>query len=101
MITGSVLGLTVYSWQKIVREDGSRVTLEHQKSLKEELISSYRVVMANQWIVFFFPMSWAVNFYFIYQGNQYNGAVFTGESYFLARAFPINSFHILGGVPQA
>ncbi|EXJ82918.1 hypothetical protein A1O3_06734 [Capronia epimyces CBS 606.96] len=77
MICGSVIGLTLYPWQKMVREDGSRVTLGDHKTLKQELVSSYRVVMAHRWIVFFFPMSWAVNFYFIYQGNQYNGAVFT------------------------
>ncbi|KKY25268.1 hypothetical protein UCRPC4_g01907 [Phaeomoniella chlamydospora] len=77
MLCGAFLGLAMYPWQRIVREDGSRVMLERQKTFKEELISSYQVCRKNPWILFFWPMCWAVNYYVVYQNNDFNGIVFT------------------------
>lgn len=79
MLFGSFLGLAVYPWQKIVREDGSRVMLETKvkKTLKEEFGDSWAVCRKNWWIVFFWPMAWAVNYYAIYQSNDFNGVFFT------------------------
>lgn len=76
-VCGAFLGLAVCPWHKIVREDGSRVTLEHQKTFKEELVSTYLVCRRNPWILFFWPMCWAVNYYTVYQSNDYNGVVFS------------------------
>ena len=77
MLCGSFLGLCLYPWHKMVREDGSRVTLPHNKSLWQELIASYHVFRSHLWIIFFWPLCWAVNYYVIYQSNYYNGVVFT------------------------
>ncbi|KAJ4377629.1 hypothetical protein N0V83_000456 [Neocucurbitaria cava] len=78
MLTGTVLGLALYPWQKIIREDGSRVMLEvNKKTFREELVISVRVCKSHWWIIFFWPMCWAVNYYNIYQSNDFNGVYFT------------------------
>ncbi|TLD37668.1 putative duf895 domain membrane protein [Venturia nashicola] len=96
MLFGSFLGLAVYPWQKIVREDGSRVMLEikqkEKKSLKQEFTDSLLVCRKNWWIIFFWPMAWAVNYYNIYQSNDFNGV------YFTVRGRALNTF--LSGAVQ-
>jgi hypothetical protein len=92
MLLGACLGAAMYPWHKIVREDGSRVTLERQKSFMEEVRLSGQVISRNWWIVFFFPMCWAVNFFGVYQNNDFNGIVFT------VRGRALNAF--LSGVAQ-
>ncbi|KAF2096215.1 hypothetical protein NA57DRAFT_43602 [Rhizodiscina lignyota] len=78
MLIGSCLGLVLYPWQKIIREDGSRVMLEvNKKTFLEELVTSWEVCKRNWWILFFWPMCWAVNYYNIYQSNDFNGVYFT------------------------
>lgn len=78
MLIGSFLGMAMYPWEKIIREDGSRVILKtEKKTFKEELVGSWQVCKRNWWIVFFFPMCWAVNYYNIYQSNDFNGIFFT------------------------
>jgi MFS family permease len=77
MLIGSGLGLCLYPWQKMVREDGSRVTLPRHKNFWDELIASYHVFRKNLWILYFWPMCWAVNYYTIYQSNYFNGVVFS------------------------
>ncbi|EXJ90279.1 hypothetical protein A1O1_03378 [Capronia coronata CBS 617.96] len=92
MLCGAFLGLAMYPWHKIIREDGSLVTLEHKKTFMEELVSSYHVCRRNWWIVFFWPYCWAINYYTVYQNNDFNGIVFT------VRGRALNTF--LSGVVQ-
>ena len=93
MICGAFLGLSVYPWHKIVREDGSRIMrLQDQKSFKEEFISSYEVCRRNWWILFFWPFCWAINYYTVYQNNDFNGI------YFTVRGRSLNTF--LSGIVQ-
>ncbi|KAF7189746.1 UNC93-like protein [Pseudocercospora fuligena] len=111
MLFGAFLGLCLYPWYFIVREDGTRVLLlQDQKTFKEEMISSYQVCKRNWWIIFFCPMCWAVNYYVvciilnrwyhswnsdaqqIYQNNDFNGV------YFTVRGRALNTF--LSGAVQ-
>ncbi|KAL6819998.1 major facilitator superfamily domain-containing protein [Trichoderma camerunense] len=93
MLIGSLLGMAMYPWQKIIREDGSRVMLEtNNKTFKEELATSWHVCKRNWWIIFFWPMCWAVNYYNIYQSNDFNGV------YFTVRGRALNTF--ISGVVQ-
>ena len=92
MLIGAALGLMMYPWHKLVREDGTRVTLERQKTFMEEVQISGRVISTNWWIVFFAPMCWAVNYFGVYQNNDFNGVVFT------VRGRALNAF--LSGVTQ-
>jgi hypothetical protein len=63
MLVESFLGLALYPWHKMVREDGSRVTLEKTKSFVEELVSSWMVFKTHPCILFFWPWCWAINYY--------------------------------------
>lgn len=92
MLCGTALSLAMYPWEKIIREDGSRVTLARQKTFFEELHLSGQVLRRNWYVVFFAPMCWAVNFFVVYQNNDFNGVVFT------VRGRSLNAF--LSGIAQ-
>lgn len=92
MLAGTLLSLALYPWHKIIREDGSRVTLQRQKTFLEELKLSAQVLRRNWWVIFFAPMCWAVNFFVVYQNNDFNGVVFT------VRGRALNTF--LSGITQ-
>ena len=79
MIIGSFFGLILYPWERMVREDGTRVLASGSQSttLEEELVSSWQVVKTQIWIALFWPYCWAVNYYLVYQNNQYNSPTFT------------------------
>jgi len=49
----AALALVLYPWQKMVREDGSRVLIERYLSFVQELASSWHVFKNNLWILFF------------------------------------------------
>lgn len=96
MLCGAFLGLAMYPWQRIVREDGSLVMVEiskeKKKTLKGEFVASVQVCRRNWWIVFFMPMCWAVNYWVVYQNNDFNGIHFT------VRGRALNTF--ISGVGQ-
>ena len=92
MLCGAFLGLAMYPWHKIVREDGSLVMMKRRKTFREELATSAAVCRRNWWIIFFWPMCWAVNYYVVYQNNDFNGI------YFTVRGRALNTF--LSGVVQ-
>ncbi|KAF2258950.1 hypothetical protein CC78DRAFT_476789, partial [Lojkania enalia] len=52
-------------------------TIQHQRTFLEELKSSGQVLWRNWWVVFSAPMCWVVNFFVVYQNNDFNGVVFT------------------------
>ena len=50
----------------------------NRKSFREELVTSWDVCKRNTGgLYFFWPMCWAVNYYNIYQSNDFNGVYFT------------------------
>lgn len=66
MLGGAGLGLGLCDWERIVREDGTRVEVRgRRRGFGEELRSSWRVCRRNWWIGFFCPMCWAVNYYVV------------------------------------
>lgn len=78
ILIGTALSLVLYPWQKLVREDGSAVMVKAEApSFARELKNSWLVIKRNPWILFFWPWCWAVNYYNIYQSNDFNGLVFT------------------------
>ncbi|KAK9776468.1 putative DUF895 domain membrane protein [Seiridium cardinale] len=55
-VLGAFLGLAMYPWHKTIREDGSLVMIKHQKTFKQELVSSVDVCRRNPWVMFFCSM---------------------------------------------
>jgi MFS family permease len=77
ILFGAFLSLVLYPWQKMVREDGSKVLVERHQSFFQELQSSWQVFKTHTWIILFWPWCWAINYYNVYQSNNFNGVVFT------------------------
>ncbi|KAJ5583347.1 hypothetical protein N7535_001967 [Penicillium sp. DV-2018c] len=76
MFAGAVLGLGLCDADKVVRSDGSRVILMKQPSWKTEIIGLYQTLRDEPWIILLFPMFWSSNWFYTYQQNSINGAVF-------------------------
>ena len=55
---GTALGLALYPWERMVREDGTRVSLGRRQSFKEEIMVSLRVFKTHKWIVLLVPFFW-------------------------------------------
>ncbi|KAF9233318.1 major facilitator superfamily domain-containing protein [Melanogaster broomeanus] len=71
---------------KIIRTDGTKVVQFRHPSWKAEFISLFVALKTDPWIVLLFPMFFASNYFFTWQFNDYNGAIFT------TRARGLNNF---------
>ncbi|KAG2127551.1 MFS general substrate transporter [Suillus bovinus] len=61
---------------KMIRTDGTRVTPIRYPSWKTEFISLFVALKTDPWIVLLFPMFFASNYFYTWQFNDYNGALF-------------------------
>jgi hypothetical protein len=77
VLFGAALALVLYPWQMVVHEDGSRDLVEQHLAFYRELASSWHAFKNNLWILFFKWWCWAINYYTVYQNNNFNGEVFT------------------------
>ncbi|KAN0087960.1 Major facilitator superfamily domain containing protein [Tylopilus felleus] len=71
---------------KIIRTDGTKVVRTAQPSWKTEFISLFVALKEDPWILLLFPMFFASNYFYTWQFNDYNGAIFT------IRARGLNNF---------
>ncbi|KAF8845640.1 MFS general substrate transporter [Paxillus ammoniavirescens] len=79
---------------KIIRTDGTKVTLPRHPSWKTEFYNLYAALINDPWIVLLFPMFFASNYFYTWQQNDYNAALFNirarslnGFLYWLAQIF--------------
>ncbi|KIJ70444.1 hypothetical protein HYDPIDRAFT_105168 [Hydnomerulius pinastri MD-312] len=61
---------------KIIRTDGTKVVLPSHPSWKHEFYSLYAALMADPSILLLFPMFFASNYFYTWQQNDYNAALF-------------------------
>ncbi|KAK1754380.1 major facilitator superfamily domain-containing protein [Echria macrotheca] len=76
MLIGAVLALTLVNANKVIRDDGSKVILMKNPSWKTEIMGLFETLIQNPWVVLLFPMFFASNTFYTYQGNDFNGAHF-------------------------
>ncbi|KAL6885520.1 hypothetical protein ACP4OV_010299 [Aristida adscensionis] len=76
MLAGAALTLLVLPARKIVRDDGSRVTLVTLSSPATEAAETLRLFANWRMLLLLIP-SWASNFFYTYQFNHVNGGLFT------------------------
>ncbi|KAF8138152.1 major facilitator superfamily domain-containing protein [Boletus edulis] len=62
--------------QKIIRTDGTKVTLPRQPSWKTEFYSLYVALKTDPMVILLFPMFVASNYFYTWQQNDYNAALF-------------------------
>ncbi len=72
MALGAVLALFLANANSIQREDGSHVILMKNPSWKSEIIGLAETLIQSPWIILLFPMFFASNTFYTYQGNAMN-----------------------------
>jgi len=94
MLLGAFLAWGLLNVQKIVRKDGSRVIAVQHPSWKTEFLGLWEVLRSEPWIVGLFPMFLAANWFYSYQFNDVNFALFNvrtrslnGLLYWLSQIF--------------
>ncbi|KAF9246914.1 major facilitator superfamily domain-containing protein [Melanogaster broomeanus] len=85
-LIGVVLAPLMADPAKIIRTDGTKVNLQKHPSWKTEFYSLYVAFKTDPWIVLLFPMFYASNYFYTWQQNDYNAALFD------IRARSLNAF---------
>lgn len=75
-VLGTALTWTLADARKVVREDGSRIILAKNPSWQTELLWLCKTFRTDTYIVLFFPMFFASNWFYTYIFNDVNGAEF-------------------------
>ncbi|KAL4574716.1 hypothetical protein LXL04_021552 [Taraxacum kok-saghyz] len=76
MTIGTILSLTILHPSKVIRNDGSRCTNITYSSVVTESIAIGKL-FTNWKMLLIIPAAWASNFFYSYQFNNVNGALFT------------------------
>ncbi|KAL4802877.1 major facilitator superfamily domain-containing protein [Aspergillus unguis] len=85
MVVGFILAWGLADSKYIVRSDGTRVITIKNPTWKSELLGLYETLQTDWYIVAFFPMFLASNWFYGYHFNAINGA------YFRVRTRALNS----------
>ncbi|KAA1470945.1 MFS general substrate transporter [Dentipellis sp. KUC8613] len=75
-IIGVSIPLLMVDPSKMIRVDGTRVTPPRQPTWKTELYGLYIALKTDPLIVLLFPMFFASNWFYTWQFNEFNGALF-------------------------
>ncbi|KAG5339735.1 UN protein [Termitomyces sp. T112] len=73
---GVLIPLTMADPAKMIRTDGTKVATIRQPSWKSEFFGLYVALRTDPMILFLFPMFLASNWFYTWQFNDYNGAIF-------------------------
>ncbi|KAI0005286.1 MFS general substrate transporter [Russula compacta] len=73
---GALIPLFMADPEKMIRTDGTKVTTPHQPSWKAEIHGLYIALRTDPLIVLLFPMFLASNWFYTWQFNDYNAALF-------------------------
>jgi len=73
---GSLIPLLMADPEKMIRTDGTKVTTPRQPSWKTEIYGLYVALRTDPLIVLLFPMFLASNWFYTWQFNDYNAALF-------------------------
>jgi len=86
MFCGAVLALFLVDADKIIRSDGSRVVLMKHPTWQSEFVGLWTTVKSEPYVLLLFPMFWSSNWFYTYQQNSVNAALFN------TRTRALNSF---------
>ncbi|KAH7907552.1 MFS general substrate transporter [Hygrophoropsis aurantiaca] len=85
-LIGVVLPVFLVDPLKMIRSDGTKVQPVKHASWKTEFLGLFIAVKADPWIILLFPMFFASNYFYTWQFNGYNAALFN------IRARGLNNF---------
>lgn len=75
-LIGVLIPLTMADPNKMIRTDGTKVTTNRHPSWKAEFVGLWVALTTDPMIVLLFPMFFASNWFYTWQFNDYNGAIF-------------------------
>ncbi|KAJ8507455.1 hypothetical protein ONZ45_g10179 [Pleurotus djamor] len=75
-LIGVVIPLLMANPNKMIRTDGTKVTQPRHPSWKSELFGLWVALRTDPMIILLFPMFFASNWFYTWQFNEYNGALF-------------------------
>ncbi|KAI0717507.1 MFS general substrate transporter [Cerioporus squamosus] len=74
---GCLIPLLMANPVKMIRSDGTRVVTPRHPSWRSEFYGLWITLRTDPWICLLFPMFFASNWFYTWQFNDYNGALFT------------------------
>ncbi|KAJ7162543.1 MFS general substrate transporter [Mycena crocata] len=75
-VIGAGIPLLMVDPKKMIRTDGTRLTIARNPSWKVELFGLYVALKSDPMILFLFPMFLASNWFYTWQFNEFNGVLF-------------------------
>ncbi|KAJ6553314.1 major facilitator superfamily domain-containing protein [Mycena capillaripes] len=75
-IIGAAIPAIMVDPKKMIRTDGTKVTIARNPSWKVELWGLLVALKTDPWILLLFPMFLASNWFYTWQFNEFNGALF-------------------------
>jgi MFS family permease len=75
-LIGVTIPLAMADPNKMIRTDGTKVTTNRQPSWKTEIVGLWVALRTDPMIIMLFPMFLASNWFYTWQFNDYNGAIF-------------------------
>ncbi|THG97892.1 hypothetical protein EW026_g4204 [Hermanssonia centrifuga] len=73
---GVLIPLLMVDPHKVIRSDGTRVTTPRHPSWKTEFWGLWVALRTDPYIILLFPMFFASNWFYTWQFNDFNGAIF-------------------------
>ncbi|GBE78584.1 UNC93-like protein [Sparassis crispa] len=73
---GVTIPMLMANPQKMIRSDGTKVTTMRHPSWKTEFYGLYITLRTDPWVLLLFPMFFASNWFYTWQFNDFNAALF-------------------------
>ncbi|KAI0935594.1 hypothetical protein AcV5_003976 [Taiwanofungus camphoratus] len=73
---GVLIPMLMANPHKMIRSDGTKVTTLRHPSWKTELYGLWVTISTDPWIILLFPMFFASNWFYTWQFNDFNAALF-------------------------
>lgn len=77
MFVGFILAFFLLPAEKVVRSDGSRVHNIVHPGIVKDIKGLWACMIEDPWILMLFPLFFSSNWFYTYQFNDYNAALFT------------------------
>jgi hypothetical protein len=75
-IIGALIPLLMVDPKKVIRTDGTKLTIARNPSWKVEIYGLYVALKTDPMIILLFPMFLASNWFYTWQFNEFNGVLF-------------------------